>query len=310
VVDVTLSDKDYGAAFETLVPQYDEPIGLAVLANNPKLGLLKGDLVRAINGEAVQRSPTFRFRTDVPLIYLDVLRGGKVVVVRVLVTKDSLEEHMERDRFKEHLEMAAKFGAADMFHAVTKGGNPSGVVVGGWFPPLVDGDIIRKIDGASVATPEDAVAALEKATDHAQVVFDAERLGKPMTARLIIDTPVSLDPALLSQIKKLNDTTYEVGKDVIDAVLQNPMAVAKGARVVPAVKDGKPVGFKLYAIRPSSIFSTLGFENGDTLQKINGSELTSADKALEIYTKLRDAKKLTVEIERRGKPITQTYTIK
>jgi len=35
-----------------------------------------------------------------------------------------------------------------------------------------------------------------------------------------------------------------------------------------------------------------------------------ADKALEVYVKLRDAKKLTVELVRRGAPITITYTIK
>jgi general secretion pathway protein C len=48
------------------------------------------------------------------------------------------------------------------------------------------------------------------------------------------------------------------------------MAVAKGARVVPAVKNGKPDGFKLYAIRPSSVYSKLGLTNGDTIQSING----------------------------------------
>ncbi len=70
------------------------------------------------------------------------------------------------------------------------------------------------------------------------------------------------------------------------------MAVAKGARVVPAVKNGKPDGFKLYAIRPSSVYAKLGLQNGDTLQSINGFDLTSADKALEVYTKLREATSL------------------
>src|SRR2546427_744949 len=53
-------------------------------------------------------------------------------------------------------------------------------------------------------------------------------------------------------IKKIDDTHYEIDKKLVDTVLANPMAVGKGARVVPAVKNGKPDGFKLYAIRPSS----------------------------------------------------------
>jgi general secretion pathway protein C len=111
-------------------------------------------------------------------------------------------------------------------------------------------------------------------------------------------------------IKKIDDNTYEIDKNLVAQVLANPMAVAKGARVVPAVKNGKPDGFKLYAIRPSSAFAKLGLTNGDTLQSINGFELTSADKALEVYTKLREATSLEMEVTRRGKPVTLKYTIR
>lgn len=111
-------------------------------------------------------------------------------------------------------------------------------------------------------------------------------------------------------IKKIDDSNYEIDKSLVEKVLLNPMAVAKGARVVPSMKNGKPDGFKLYAIRPSSAFAKLGLTNGDTLQSINGFELTSADKALEVYTKLREATSLEVEVTRRGKPVTLKYSIK
>jgi type II secretory pathway component PulC len=113
---------------------------------------------------------------------------------------------------------------------------------------------------------------------------------------------VDPDP-LLDTIEKVDDTHYRVPSKLVDALLANPMAMARGARVVPAVRNGQPDGFKLYAIRPSSVFAKLGFNNGDTLHSINGFELTSADKALEVYTKLRDAKSLTFELSRRGAPV-------
>ncbi|HEX3477056.1 MAG TPA: type II secretion system protein GspC [Kofleriaceae bacterium] len=116
--------------------------------------------------------------------------------------------------------------------------------------------------------------------------------------------------AVDSGIKKIDDNNYEIDKSLIEKVLLNPMAVAKGARVVPSMKNGKPDGFKLYAIRPSSAFAKLGLANGDTLQSINGFELTSADKALEVYTKLREATSLEVEVTRRGKPVTLKYSIR
>ncbi len=111
-------------------------------------------------------------------------------------------------------------------------------------------------------------------------------------------------------VKKIDDNHYEIDRKLVDSVSANPMGVAKGARVVPAVKDGKPDGFKLYAIRPSSVFSKLGLQNGDTLQSINGFDLTSAQNALEAFTKLREATSLEVSITRRGKAEKLSYSIR
>jgi len=111
-------------------------------------------------------------------------------------------------------------------------------------------------------------------------------------------------------IKKIDDTTFEISKDLVAKVTDNPMAFMKGARVVPAMKNGKPEGIKLYAIRPSSPYAKLGLTNGDTLTSVNGFEMTSAEKGLEIYQKLRSSTSLEVEIIRRGKPVTLKYSIK
>ncbi len=140
----------------------------------------------------------------------------------------------------------------------------------------------------------------------------------PATPVAVTETPAvasdenkdDMQAAVDAGIKKIDDSNYEIDKSLVEKVLLNPMAIAKGARVVPSMKNGKPDGFKLYAIRPSSAFARLGLANGDTLQSINGFELTSADKALEVYTKLREATSLEVEVTRRGKPMNLKYSIK
>ncbi len=119
-----------------------------------------------------------------------------------------------------------------------------------------------------------------------------------------------LQASIDSGVKKIDDNNYEIDRALVDKILANPMAIAKGARIVPSVKNGKPDGFKLYAIRPSSVYAKLGMTNGDTIQAINGMDLTSADKALEVYTKLKDSSSLEVDVTRRGKPTTLKYTIK
>ena len=119
-----------------------------------------------------------------------------------------------------------------------------------------------------------------------------------------------MSAAIDTGIKKLNDTNFDVDKSLVDKILSNPMAVSKGARIVPAMKNGKPEGFKLYAIRQDSLYGKLGLVNGDTLNSINGFELTSADKALEAYTKLREATSLEVDITRHGESTKLHYNIK
>ncbi|MEZ4401693.1 MAG: type II secretion system protein GspC [Kofleriaceae bacterium] len=135
----------------------------------------------------------------------------------------------------------------------------------------------------------------------------------PVTTTVAAAPPADgdeLTAAIDSGIRRIDDTTYEIDKSLVDKVLANPMAIAKGARVMPSSKNGEPNGFRLYAVRPNSVYSKLGFSNGDTIGGINGMQLTSMDKAMEMYAKLRDASSLQVEVTRRGKPVTLNYTIR
>jgi general secretion pathway protein C len=117
--------------------------------------------------------------------------------------------------------------------------------------------------------------------------------------------------AMLDQgIKKMSEDSYEVDRTLVNNLLANPMSVARGARIVPSVKDGQPNGFKLYAIRPNSVYAKLGMRNGDTISSVNGFDLSSPDKALEVYTKVREASNLSVSVLRRGKPMTLNYNIR
>jgi membrane-associated protease RseP (regulator of RpoE activity) len=102
----------------------------------------------------------------------------------------------------------------------------------------------------------------------------------------------------------------EIARALLDRLLANTTVLATSARFVPSIKDGKPNGFKLYAIRPSSIFGKIGLQNGDTITAVNGLDMTTPDHALEAYTKLRNAKHLTISVERRGENLTFDYEIR
>ena len=124
--------------------------------------------------------------------------------------------------------------------------------------------------------------------------------------------PGGLNPELGDIDKGVNCTgnNCTVERQLVEKMLSNTAMLASAARFVPSIKDGKPNGFKLYAIRPNSIFGKIGLQNGDTVKQINGMDMATPDKALEVYTKLRYASHLSVSVERRGENMTLDYSIR
>ena len=110
-------------------------------------------------------------------------------------------------------------------------------------------------------------------------------------------------------VKQLSENQYVVARNEINSALTNLSDLATKARIVPSFKNGVANGFKLFSIVPDSLYAKIGIQNGDVIRRINGSEMNSPDKALEIYQKLRDASRIEIELERRGETLRKTYSI-
>ena len=123
-----------------------------------------------------------------------------------------------------------------------------------------------------------------------------------------------LDADLLAEksaarIRKLDAGHAEIPRAAVDEILANPMAFGRGARVLPSAKGGVANGFKIYAVKPGSIFARVGLTNGDTLTAIDGHPLDTVDRALEAYSALRTANRIELGVIRRGTPFTLVITI-
>lgn len=130
----------------------------------------------------------------------------------------------------------------------------------------------------------------------------------PPTGTLPLDAERLADKVAAS-IRKVAADHVEVPRAVVDQLVANPAAFARGARVVPAVQAGKVIGFKLYAVRPGSVFAKVGLANGDTVTAIDGRPLDSVEQAVDAYTALRRAERMVLTVVRRGAPLTLTITI-
>ena len=111
-------------------------------------------------------------------------------------------------------------------------------------------------------------------------------------------------------IQKVSATEFNVDRGVVDKILENQAELMRQARIVPEQENGKVVGIRLFGVRPDTLLGALGMENGDRLEKINGFDMTSPEKALEAYARLRTADHLTVSVNRRGQETNLDYAIK
>jgi general secretion pathway protein C len=101
-------------------------------------------------------------------------------------------------------------------------------------------------------------------------------------------------------ISRVSANEFNVDRGVVDKILENQADLMRQARIVPEQENGKLVGIRLFGVRPDTLLGVLGLENGDRLQTINGFDMTSPEKALEAYARLRTADNLTVQVNRRG----------
>jgi general secretion pathway protein C len=128
-------------------------------------------------------------------------------------------------------------------------------------------------------------------------------------AAAVAASPVDAD--MEKGVHKMNDFQYNIDRSLLEKVLTDTSVLAQEVRIIPSVDptSGKPNGFKMYGIRPGTIMAAIGFENGDTISAINGNDISTPDKAFDVYTKVRNASIVTVSIDRGGTAHELDYSI-
>lgn len=100
-----------------------------------------------------------------------------------------------------------------------------------------------------------------------------------------------------------------VKRTQIDQAIQNINTLMKQVRIIPNFTDGKPDGLALSGVMTGSFFSSLGLQSGDILLGVDGKPIQSADDALKIYTGMKTANRLQLNIRRSGREEALEYAI-
>ncbi len=112
-------------------------------------------------------------------------------------------------------------------------------------------------------------------------------------------------------IRDLGENRKEVDRTMLDEQLADLTRLSKEARVVADYDtSGKQRGFKVTRVTEGSLYSALGLKRGDVLTGVNGESLDSANKALKLFDTLSTAKNITIQGERKGKPIEMEFIIR
>ncbi len=175
----------------------------------------------------------------------------------------------------------------------------------------VDGSRVLAVYSSSVVISSSSGVCQLLMFEEEEVVARARPVSKKPAATKPADVRKAglTDEELDEGIEKISDTKFNIQRSVVDKVLANQGALMKAARVIPHEENGRVVGVKLYGIRRTSLLGRLGVRNGDMLRTIDGFDKTSPDTALEAYSRLRTADKLTLAIKRQNNEIAIEYNI-
>ncbi len=138
----------------------------------------------------------------------------------------------------------------------------------------------------------------------AELLFEESKRAEPKSTR----TARSRDKAG-SGIRSLGENRWTISQAEIDKARGNLGTLLKQARMEPYIVNGQTEGFVVRMIRPRSLLANLGMKVGDVVSSVNGVELNSPEKALQIFQQLREAKRLTVNLTRGQENMTFEYEI-
>jgi general secretion pathway protein C len=110
-------------------------------------------------------------------------------------------------------------------------------------------------------------------------------------------------------IQSAGNNRWQVSRAVADAARTNIAEQMRLAQLEPRIINGRTDGFIVSKLNPRSILAKMGIHRGDVILKVNNMPIDSPEKALQILQQLREARQLTVDLERKDKPMTLSYEI-
>jgi hypothetical protein len=168
-------------------------------------------------------------------------------------------------------------------------------------------------DDAQASSASLSVVSEDTASETQTILASTAKGSSARSARPVRSHP-SAHRAFLQEldrgIRKLGEHRYEIKRRTLELALGNLVLLSNLVRAAPDMRDGKPVGYRLFAISADGPIAKLGLRNDDVLVSINDFDLVTPDHVLDAYSKLKTASQFALGLLRGGRQISQAYVIR
>ena len=113
-----------------------------------------------------------------------------------------------------------------------------------------------------------------------------------------------------AHIRRTAENAFVVDRREITGAADNMSGLLTQLRAVAEVAEGRPAGFRLFEIAAGSLFSRLGLQDGDVVQRVNGTAIGDPAALLGFLQRLRTEPRVALDIVRGGVPRTLVYDLR
>jgi general secretion pathway protein C len=167
---------------------------------------------------------------------------------------------------------------------------------------IASGSGAEKLYATGKSVPGNAVL---KAVYPDRVILD--RKGRYETLRMV-DTKASGGSTYVPRNSGRSAQTRKLGRNsravkLREEILRNPRKLAELVSAQPAYENGVFAGYRITTRRADPVFKELNLKSGDIITQVNGIQIDSPQKGLQILQQLARASEASVTIKRNGQYI-------
>jgi len=134
--------------------------------------------------------------------------------------------------------------------------------------------------------------------DYKQPAYSVESKKRPERKPLPSPQQVNDKAKVIDQ--RANKALQQQAKTLRDDLSDNPGSISDHLRIQPKRKNGKIVGYALRPGKKPEFFKLSGLKSGDVAVQMNGYDLTTTRDAAKALTEMKQAKDVSLLVDRKG----------